>query len=69
MKFQIDHDLHIHSRLSRCSRDREQTPARILRYAEENGYTITGPARGILLASVCEEDKLNGYFEVWIPIA
>ena len=40
-----------------------------LRYAEENGYTITGPARGILLASVCEEDKLNGYFEVWIPIA
>lgn len=39
MKFQIDHDLHIHSRLSRCSRDREQTPARILRYAEENGMS------------------------------
>ena len=41
----------------------------ILRYAEENGHTITGPARGILLASVCEDEKLNGYFEVWIPIA
>ena len=39
MKFQIDHDLHIHSRLSRCSRDREQTPARILRYAKENGMS------------------------------
>lgn len=41
-----------------------------LRFAEENGYTIAGPARGTLLASVCDdEDKLNGYFEVWIPIA
>ena len=39
MRFVIDHDLHIHSRLSRCSRDREQTPARILRYAEENGMS------------------------------
>lgn len=39
MKFQIDHDLHIHSLLSRCSRDREQTNERILRYAEENGLS------------------------------
>lgn len=37
MKFQIDHDYHIHSCLSDCSRDPEQTPERILRYAEENG--------------------------------
>ena len=37
MKFQIDHDYHIHSFLSDCSRDPEQNPARILRYAEENG--------------------------------
>lgn len=37
MKFTIDHDLHIHSTVSRCSEDPAQTPARILQYAEENG--------------------------------
>ena len=39
MKFQIDHDLHIHSRLSFCSDDPEQTPEAILRYGEANGMT------------------------------
>lgn len=37
MKFLPDHDYHIHSRLSNCSGDPEQTPERILRYAEEYG--------------------------------
>ena len=37
MKFIIDHDYHIHSFLSDCSRDPEQNPQRILRYAEETG--------------------------------
>lgn len=37
MKFQIDHDYHIHSQLSSCSRDPEQSTERILRYAAENG--------------------------------
>jgi HisJ family histidinol phosphate phosphatase len=37
MKFCIDHDLHIHSHLSLCSHDEEQTPARILEYAVKNG--------------------------------
>ena len=36
MKYTFDHDLHIHSQLSTCSNDPEQTPARIFRYAEEN---------------------------------
>ena len=36
MKFIIDHDLHIHSNISKCSGDPEQTPERILRYAREN---------------------------------
>ena len=36
MKFTIDHDYHIHSRLSLCSDDPEQTPEAILRYALEN---------------------------------
>ncbi len=39
MKFQIDHDYHLHSRLSRCSRDEEQTPEALLRYAERNGFS------------------------------
>ena len=39
MKFPIDHDYHIHSQLSSCSRDPEQTTARILQYARENGLS------------------------------
>lgn len=34
----IDHDLHLHSGLSLCSLDPEQTPQRLLQYAIENGY-------------------------------
>ena len=37
MRFIYDHDFHIHSRLSACSGDAEQTPARILQYAKTNG--------------------------------
>lgn len=37
MKYVFDHDYHIHSWISDCSRDPEQTPERILRYAQENG--------------------------------
>ena len=33
----VDNDLHIHSQLSRCSRDPEQTAEAILQYAKENG--------------------------------
>ena len=36
MKYRIDHDLHLHSRLSSCSGDPTQTPEAILRYAEQN---------------------------------
>ena len=39
MKYIVDHDYHIHSQLSSCSRDPEQTPERILRYAKDNGLT------------------------------
>ena len=39
MKFKIDHDYHIHSQLSSCSRDPEQTPDRILQHAKENGLS------------------------------
>ena len=37
MKYKIDHDYHIHSEISLCSGDKEQTPARILEYAKQYG--------------------------------
>ncbi len=38
MKFTVDHDLHIHTFLSACSRNPEQNPGRLLQYAKENGF-------------------------------
>ena len=37
MKFVIDHDLHIHTYLSLCSKDEKQNPGAILDIAKENG--------------------------------
>ena len=37
MKYIVDHDLHIHSNLSFCSGDPEQTKENILKYAEKRG--------------------------------
>lgn len=37
MKYQIDHDYHIHSYLSSCATDPTQTPERILQYAKDCG--------------------------------
>lgn len=42
MRYIVDHDLHIHSGGSMCSGDPEQTPARILRYADDEGFTTVG---------------------------
>ena len=39
MRYVLDHDLHIHSVGSMCSGDPEQTPARILQYAVDEGFT------------------------------
>ncbi len=36
MKYTFDHDLHIHSQVSLCSKDPEHTAKRILQYAVEN---------------------------------
>ena len=37
MRYSVDHDLHIHSFLSACSRNPEQNPKRMLEYAKANG--------------------------------
>lgn len=38
MRYIADHDFHIHSTVSLCCKDVEQTPERILRYAKSNKY-------------------------------
>ena len=38
MRFVADHDFHIHSTVSLCCHDENQTPDAILNYAKENGY-------------------------------
>ena len=37
MKYQIDHDFHLHTYLSKCSGDPGQTIDRLIAYAKENG--------------------------------
>ena len=53
MRYIIDHDYHIHSHLSLCSSDPEQTTERILRYAKECG-----------LKSICVTDH---YWDETVP--
>ena len=37
MKYVIDHDYHLHTCLSQCSSDPEQTPQRLIEYAKKKG--------------------------------
>ena len=46
MRFVPDHDLHIHTQLSPCSRDARQTPEAILSYGITAGMKL--PLRAIL---------------------
>ncbi len=39
MKYKVDHDYHIHSFLSSCSRDEAQTTERMLKYAKDNSFS------------------------------
>lgn len=38
MRYKVDHDFHIHSTISPCCHDPEQTPEAILKYAKKNNY-------------------------------
>ena len=40
----------------------------IMEYARNNGLAVAGNARGNLICSVLEDERLTGYFEVWLPI-
>lgn len=39
MRYIADHDYHIHTTVSRCCKDPNQTPERLLQYAKENGFS------------------------------
>ncbi len=54
MKYIFDHDYHIHSQLSSCSRDPEQTTQRILQYAKDNKLT------GLVLADHYWDETVPG---------
>ena len=61
MKFVIDHDYHIHSMLSSCSSDPEQTAERILAYAKENGL------KKICLTDHYWDDAVEGASKWYMP--
>ncbi len=61
MKYIIDNDLHIHSRLSSCSNDPEQTAERILKYAEENGI------KTLCLTDHFWDDRVEGASSWYAP--
>lgn len=61
MKFQIDHDLHIHSNLSSCSHDKNQTPENILAYARKEGL------KKIAITDHFWDEKVDGASEWYAP--
>lgn len=61
MKYIIDNDLHIHSLLSSCSADSEQTTQRILEYAKENSL------KTVCLTDHFWDDAINGASDWYAP--
>ena len=61
MRYLVDNDLHIHSKLSSCSRHEEQTPENILAYAEKNGLST------ICLADHMWDDRIPGASKWYAP--
>lgn len=61
MKFKVDHDYHIHSHLSLCSGDPEQTTQNILRYAHKNNF------KRICLTDHFWDEKVEGAIDWYKP--
>ncbi len=53
MKYIADHDFHIHSTVSPCCHDENQTPENILKYGKENGF------KKICLTNHLWDEKVN----------
>lgn len=63
MKFIVDHDLHIHTKLSICSQNNEQSPARILQYAKEKGLNTICVTDHYWDKAVACNTKVNWWYE------
>ena len=61
MKFKIDHDLHIHSKISSCSDNPLQTNERILQYAKDNNF------KTICLTDHFWDSKVEGASPWYVP--
>ena len=61
MRFIVDYDLHIHSKISSCSQVPQQTNERILRYAVENGL------KTICLTDHFWDDAVEGASDWYMP--
>lgn len=61
MKYIFDNDLHIHSRLSSCSNDDNQTPERILKYALDSGL------KTICIADHFWDENVEGASQWYAP--
>lgn len=61
MKYIVDFDLHVHSHLSACSGNPEQTTQRLLRYAEENAL------KTICITDHFWDEKVEGASEWYLP--
>lgn len=67
MRYQIDHDLHIHSFLSTCSRNSAQTTKRILQYARDfnlNTICLTDHFWDETVAGASRWYQIQDYFHV-----
>lgn len=61
MRYVFDNDLHIHSKISACSGDPEQTNERILQYAKDNGL------KTICLTDHFWDDAVDGASNWYAP--
>ena len=63
MRYVVDHDFHIHSTISPCCHDENQTPETILNYAKENKWVqIQAPVRMVQLRFLLQEKLVKDRF-------
>ena len=75
IRFITDHDYHIHSGLSLCSANPDQTPEAILRYSKKNGFKkicLTNPYWDETVPKICSikyyDVQNTAYIEKALPL-
>ena len=61
MRYIVDHDWHIHSKVSSCSNDPQQSNENILQYAKDNGL------KTICIADHFWDERVEGASEWYAP--